>query len=445
VSRLSVLAAATFLTVAPVRAGLAQDEIFVSNQNNNSVTVFDRTADGNVAPLRTIVGASTGLSTPEGIAVDAVHGEIFVVNAGASSVTVYARNAAGNASPLRTIVGPTTGLVNPNTIVVDPIHDEIYMDGSNAGYVNVYSRTAAGDAAPLRSLAGASTTLHAPQGMALDLVHDELLVTSLFDAAFPTPDRILVFSRTASGNTAPVRTISGPSSGINQPLGLAVDPYHDEIVMTSNPSLKAYSRTANGDVPPIRTISGGMTGLSCPLGLVDDLTHDELVSVNLCINSVTAYPRTADGNVAPLRTISGGATGLSGSVWIAAAGSGTSFFAVAPCRIVDTRNPAGPYGGPALVANADRTFVVSGQCGIPVGAKAAAFNLVVTLSSNGGDIRVVPGGVVLPLVSALNWSAGRTRGNNAVIQLGGAGDVTVHPDMPGGTVHLIVDVYGYFE
>ena len=58
---------------------------------------------------------------------------------------------------------------------------------------------------------------------------------------------------------------------------------------------------------------------------------------------------------------------------------------------------------------------------------------------------MVPAGVALPLVSALNWSAGRTRGNNAVIQLGASGDVTVHPDMPSGSVHLIVDVYGYFQ
>ena len=121
------------------------------------------------------------------------------------------------------------------------------------------------------------------------------------------------------------------------------------------------------------------------------------------------------------------------------------FFAVVPCRIADTRNPAGPYGGPALVANVDRTFVIAGQCGIPVGAKAAAFNFAVTLSTAGGDLRVFPAGAGLPLVSALNWNAGQTRANNAVIQLGPSGDITVHPDQPSGTVHLIFDVTGYFQ
>ena len=125
--------------------------------------------------------------------------------------------------------------------------------------------------------------------------------------------------------------------------------------------------------------------------------------------------------------------------------AGTSFFSLTPCRVVDTRDPAGPYGGPALAANVDRTFVISGQCGVPVGARAAAFNLAVTLSTAGGDLRVFPAGAGLPLVSALNWNAGQTRANNAVIQLGPSGDVTVHPDQPSGTVHLIVDVTGYFQ
>jgi CSLREA domain-containing protein len=124
---------------------------------------------------------------------------------------------------------------------------------------------------------------------------------------------------------------------------------------------------------------------------------------------------------------------------------GTSFYPLTPCRVVDTRNAAGPYGGPALAANVDRTFVIQGQCGVPVGARAAAFNLAVTLSTAGGDLRVVPAGGALPLVSALNWNAGQTRANNAIIQLGAGGDVTVHPDQPSGTVHLIVDVTGYFQ
>jgi hypothetical protein len=116
-----------------------------------------------------------------------------------------------------------------------------------------------------------------------------------------------------------------------------------------------------------------------------------------------------------------------------------------PCRVVDTRGAIGAYGGPALAANADRTFVVTGQCGIPSTATAVSFNFTITQPTGQGDLRVFPAGGGLPLVSTLNWRAGQTRANNAVVGVGASGDITVHPDLAGGTVHLIIDVNGYFQ
>jgi hypothetical protein len=128
-----------------------------------------------------------------------------------------------------------------------------------------------------------------------------------------------------------------------------------------------------------------------------------------------------------------------------ASGSGVSFSTVSPCRIADTRNATGPYGGPALAAGADRTFVIAGQCGIPSGATAVSFNFTITQPTSPGDLRVFPGGAPLPLVSTLNWSPGQTRANNAIIALGSSGDITVHVDQAAGTVQLIIDTNGYFQ
>ncbi len=121
------------------------------------------------------------------------------------------------------------------------------------------------------------------------------------------------------------------------------------------------------------------------------------------------------------------------------------YFTVAPCRVADTRNLIGPYGGPALAANADRTFVIATQCGIPSSATAVAFNFTVTQPTALGDLRVIPAGVGLPLVSVMNWRPGQTRANNAVVSLGPAGDIVAHVDQGSGTVHFIIDVNGYFQ
>ena len=60
-----------------------------------SITVYARTANGDVAPLRTIQGSNTRLSLPLGIYVDTEHGEIYVANDGGHSVLVFGRTADG--------------------------------------------------------------------------------------------------------------------------------------------------------------------------------------------------------------------------------------------------------------------------------------------------------------------------------------------------------------
>jgi len=112
---------------------------------------------------------------------------------------------------------------------------------------------------------------------------------------------------------------------------------------------------------------------------------------------------------------------------------------------VDTRNALGPLGGPALPGGSSRTFTIGGQCGVPAGAKAVSLNVAVTQPGAAGDFRLYPGGTTLPLVSNLNYGAGQTRANNAVVSLSAGGDLTVTCAQASTTsAHLIVDVNGYF-
>jgi hypothetical protein len=62
-----------------------------------------------------------------------------------------------------------------------------------------------------------------------------------------------------------------------------------------------------------------------------------------------------------------------------------------------------------------------------------------------GDLRLYPAGTPRPGVSTINYQAGQTRANSLAISLGSAGDLAVRCDQASGTVHLILDVYGYFE
>lgn len=119
---------------------------------------------------------------------------------------------------------------------------------------------------------------------------------------------------------------------------------------------------------------------------------------------------------------------------------------VTPCRVVDTRGPAGVTGAPALAANGTRTFPILGSCGVPSGAVAVAANVTVTGSSAAGSLRMGPAGTT-PSLDTLAFRAGQTRANNAKLGLFGTppGSVVVVSAIPSGTVHLIVDVTGYWQ
>jgi hypothetical protein len=120
---------------------------------------------------------------------------------------------------------------------------------------------------------------------------------------------------------------------------------------------------------------------------------------------------------------------------------GFGFYTVTPCRSVDTRNPA---PGTPLAAGVPRTFAIAGTCGIPLTARAVSLNLTVTGATSNGNVRLYPGGTATPTTSTLNFTAGRTRANNAVSLLGTSGDLATLLS-PTGTAHVIIDVNGYFE
>ena len=122
-----------------------------------------------------------------------------------------------------------------------------------------------------------------------------------------------------------------------------------------------------------------------------------------------------------------------------------AFYSLTPCRLLDTRGPSGPLGGPALAANADRTFPIAGQCGIPATAKALALTVTVTQPTAQGDLRVHPGGGTLPNTSTMNYAAGQTRASNSIVVLGPSTDFVVRCVQAAGTTHFVADVTGYFE
>jgi lysophospholipase L1-like esterase len=120
------------------------------------------------------------------------------------------------------------------------------------------------------------------------------------------------------------------------------------------------------------------------------------------------------------------------------------YYTVTPCRLLDTRQPTGPQGGPPLLAAQTRIFPAASHCGIPANATAAFLNVTVVGPSASGYVQLFPAGTPLPLASSLNYTAGQIRANNGVFALGTSGQLAIFAGQASGTADAVVDVSGYF-
>ena len=112
--------------------------------------------DGSTGVLkRTLTGAATQLGKPESAIVDDTHGELFVgqldVTGTFQQIQVFPKGAGGNAAPLRTL-GTAASPAGGFSLGYDDAHDELYATCDCNNRVDVYPRTASGSTAPTRSI-----------------------------------------------------------------------------------------------------------------------------------------------------------------------------------------------------------------------------------------------------------------------------------------------------
>jgi hypothetical protein len=121
-----------------------------------------------------------------------------------------------------------------------------------------------------------------------------------------------------------------------------------------------------------------------------------------------------------------------------------AYYPLTPCRVVDTRNPPGPLGGPYLQGGTERDFPVLDSPCIPSGVNAVAYSINVTVLPRNrtlGYLTVWPAGQERPIVTLLNDSTGTIMSNAAVVPAGTGGAISVYPT---DDTDLVVDINGFF-
>ncbi len=75
-----------------------------------------------------------------------------------------------------------------------------------------------------------------------------------------------------------------------------------------------------------------------------------------------------------------------------------------------------------------------------------SLNVAVTQPTTGPSfLTLYPVGAPLPAAATINYKSGQTRSNNVNTLLGANTDLVIHCGQGSGTVHVVVDVNGYYQ
>jgi subtilase family serine protease len=189
--------------------------------------------------------------------------------------------------------------------------------------------------------------------------------------------------------------------------------FHDVTVSTSGVKSCSINTPSmcNNSIPGPTSLTGGQAGFPVTIGY-DEVTGLGSLDVSVFLQNF------AGASPSPLQ-----------------------FVKVTPCRVVDTRNPTGPFGGPVLAALTSRQFdIPDGACNIPSSAVAYSLNVTVVPIGPLGYLTIWPSGQTQPVVSTLN-SDGRVKANAAITPAGTNGGVSVYVT---NESQVILDIDGYF-
>jgi len=227
------------------------NKVLMSDSNRGGLLVYDRAAgtvpgsDTVSEPVSQVRGPATGMMFVAGVASDPRNRELFAVNNDIGDrMEVYPYDAEGNVKPKRILFVPHGSW----GVALNRQREELAITVEHANTVVVYRRDATLGDAPLRVLHGSNTGLQDPHGIIFDEAHNEISVANhgnwapltraeslqgeLKGEKFDLPS-ITTYAGDANKDQAPTRKIQGKRTEMNWPIGIALDPLHDEIAVAS--------------------------------------------------------------------------------------------------------------------------------------------------------------------------------------------------------------------
>jgi hypothetical protein len=261
--------------------------------------------------LGVVSAALVALPTTALAAAAPAFGTTWVTSQSGNSVTELSPTGAVVGSPIK---GASTGLADPQGVVSDSA-GHVFVANLAADSITEYANGASGNVAPVATISGSQTGLSGPTGLALS--------GSMLWVTDANTDTLEAFTAGADGNVLPIETISGSKTTLDNPVGIfaGID-FGESLWVVNDPTGRAasvaeFDASGPGNQKPEARIAGSKTGLSDPRAVVDIVGKSivgRIAVANAGSDTVTEYGDFPGGGVdqAPAAVISGAATKLAG-------------------------------------------------------------------------------------------------------------------------------------
>lgn len=251
------------------------------------------------------------------LAYDPIHDEIVVTSPLTQAILTFRGGANGEEAPIRVIQGPKTGILGVGAtgkVSIDPHNNEIIL-ATPRQEIRVFAREANGDVAPIRILSGPDTRLNLGRqntgggnvpAIRVDPIHNLLIVPisnqgggrgqggaeppvnfNAGDGEWGRGGQVLIFDRTASGNTKPRAVIRAPVR-----LGNQFEVYAPNRLMLthSRDTLEIWKIPDSGESaePPLR-IPAPLGRASADTGIALDPAHKEVIIASAAGNRILTF------------------------------------------------------------------------------------------------------------------------------------------------------------
>ena len=272
-----------------------------------TILQFDTAATGAATPVSTI--ANLNVTSLNFLAVDGLGNIYTSATEGTTGASIFEFpvTSSNNAQPTRAIpFNTTTEITAPNGLAVDPTGDIVIPEAS--GSVAIFPATATGAVAPSNVIAGGGVSTLVNATAAAVGTNNNLYVV---DSGTGVSNPIVVFNTASTG--APTRSIGGAltTMTVGSPRAIATDTagnLYVSNVVSGVSSILIFEPTATGNTPPLRDITGSNTLLGCAGGIaLDNLGYLYVVSVPTCGSTasptILKFSTTNDGKYRSCRVL----------------------------------------------------------------------------------------------------------------------------------------------